>query len=211
MLRGRAACPIRWQPREGDDVVQHLGTQFMREEDEVVLDSKAWDALYAAHMRAIRRIENPPGSGALTLRRPGGPGGANDPAWLRARFVQSMVGDEGFAPVMDAPAGLDIVVASGDGEVTGFACWPGSGEALRQAVGAIAGGLQEGWLRVGLVILPSASLLPLLAVADECGTGAAMAAWGEVGDAVTQGSFGISIVEQDGVTDDPAVATLRLS
>lgn len=191
--------------------MQHLGTQFMREEDEVVFDSTAWDALYKAHIRAIRRIDNPPGSGALTMRRPVPPVLAGDAAWLRDRFLRHLVADEGYAPVLDAPDGLDLVVASGDGIATGFACFPGSEAALREAVGVIASGLRQGWLRVGLVVVPSASLMSLLAAPGEWGTGAAMAAWGEVGDDVTQGSFGITIVEHDGETDDPAVAALRLS
>jgi hypothetical protein len=181
----------------------------MREEDDDALwDSESWNALYKAHIRAVRRIDNPPGSGALTLRRRGGGGPAHDPAWLRARFVAHLVGEEGYRPAMEAPAGIDLVVATPDGVVTAFA-FPHPD--LRAGIAAMAEALRAGTIRVGLAIMPSNDLRPMLGMGDEASTIAAMTLWQEVGAEVDRGMFGLSIVEHDEETDDPAVPPLRLS
>lgn len=189
--------------------MRHFATQFMREEDDDALwDTPSWTALYDAHLRALRRIDNPPGSGALTLPRPGASGLAGDPAWLRARFVAHMLDDEGFRAAMAPPEGIDLVVATDDGIVAAFA-FPGAG--LRASIAAMAGALLAGTIRVGLVIVPSTELRPLLAMTEDASASAATLLWTELGAEVDRGMFGLSIVEHDGETDDPAVMPLRLS
>lgn len=189
--------------------MRYLATQFMRDEDEVVDDSAAWDALFVAHRNAIRRIDNPRGSGALTLRRPEA-GVANDPAWLRARFVRHLLHDEGVRAVTEGSGGFDVLAETEDGITTAFDWAAGDLAGLRRSVAMMATALEHGTIRAGILIVPSAELNELLDLPDRATTVQAMKAWGEVAEAIGRGTFGLTIVEHDGHTNDPAVPPLAL-
>ncbi|MBR0661015.1 PDDEXK family nuclease [Neoroseomonas oryzicola] len=189
--------------------MRYLATQFMRDEDEVVVDSAAWDALFVAHRNAIQRIDNPRGSGALTLRRPEA-GIANDPAWLRARFVRHLLHDEGIRAVTEGSGGFDVLAETEDGMTTAFDWAAGDLGGLRRSVAAMAAAFRHGTIRAGILIIPSAELKELLDLPDRATTAEAMQAWGEVADGIARGTFGLTIVEHDGHTNAPAVPPLAL-
>jgi hypothetical protein len=189
--------------------MRYLATQFMRDEDEVVADSAAWDAVFSAHRKAIGRIDNPPGSGALTLRRPG-PGVANDPAWLRARFLRQMALDGAGGAAADGPEGFDLVVATEDGITTSFDWADGDLAGVRRSIAGMAAALRTGAVRAAILIVPSGDLKELLDLPDRATTMQVMQVWTEMAEGIDRGTFGITMVEHDGQTDDPAIPPLAV-
>ena len=190
--------------------MRYLATQFMRDEDEVVADSATWDEIFAAHRIAIRRIDNPPGSGALTLRNPG-PGIANQPAWLRARFLHEMAQDEAVRATTEGPEGFDLVVTTPDGITTAFDWADGDLAGVRRSISGMVAALRAGTIRAAILIVPSSDLKDLLDLPDRATTAQVMQVWAEMAEGIDRGSFGITMVEHDGRTDHPAVPPLSLT
>lgn len=67
-----------------------------------VIDSPSWSAIHESYLRSIASIENPRGSGQLTLRRitrrPDGQWNRNGVGYLRQQFLKNLVNTERWQP-----------------------------------------------------------------------------------------------------------------
>lgn len=76
-----------------------------------VISSSDWKDLHASYVRAIESVENPLGSGSLTLRRkqkrPDGEWDRNGVVPLRTQFLSYMLGEEGWEAESIVPLARD--------------------------------------------------------------------------------------------------------
>jgi len=208
-----------------------------------VISSADWQSVHTSYVRAIDSIDHPTGSGTLTLREkvklPSGQWQRNGVGYLRTRFLQSMLGAEGWSaegnvdlsrnrdqpPILLYPSleqyrepitsdfgGFDFMTTAAQGTRIAIEWETGNISSSHRSMNKLAIALSEGIIEVGVLIVPSRALYEHLT--DRVGNigelSGYLAMWEGLKAVVTRGLLAITVVEHDALTRDPSLPYLKV-
>jgi hypothetical protein len=208
-----------------------------------VVSSEDWENIHCSFVRSIERIDSPRGSGRLILRRK-----TQDPkskqwnrngvGYLRSRFLEHMVSDEGWQsegevdlqnlqekqefrlypsmnaysePITSAFGNFDFVTTTEGGIRVAIEWETGNISSSHRSLNKLSIVLAAQKIQAGVLILPSRNLYEHLT--DRIGNigelSPYLGIWKSMGTAVKRGMLAIVVVEQDELTDDPEFPYLK--
>lgn len=208
-----------------------------------VVSSADWADIHTAYVRSIERIDNPRGSGQLVLRRKTQDSKSkqwnrNGVGYLRSRFLEHMVSDEGWQaetevdlqhlqqqpelrlypslepytePVTSAFGAFDFVTTTESGIRVAIEWETGNISSSHRSLNKLSIVLATNKIQAGVLILPSRDLYEHLT--DRIGNigelSPYLGMWHSMGAAVKRGLLAITVVEHDELTDDPSFSYLK--
>jgi Restriction endonuclease BamHI len=208
-----------------------------------VVSSEDWESIHRSFVRSIERIDSPRGSGRLMLRRK-----TQDPeskqwnrngvGYLRSRFLEHMVADEGWQaegevdlqnlqekpelrlypsmeaysePITSAFGDFDFVTTTDGGIRVAIEWETGNISSSHRSLNKLSIVLAAKKIQAGVLILPSRNLYEHLT--DRIGNigelSPYLGMWKSMGTAVERGMLAIAVVEHDELTDDPEFPYLK--
>jgi hypothetical protein len=206
-----------------------------------VMDSTDWSNVHESYVRSIRRIDHPVGSGSLTLRRKEqrtkDQWTRNGVPYLRTRFLQHMLRDEGWhaegimtlapdrrqptiklypskedhrEPVSSEFGGFDFVTKTDSGTRVAIEWETGNISSSHRSMNKLAIALANDVIQVGVLIVPSRPLYEHLT--DRIGNinelSGYLGMWEKLKVGVNRGLLAITVVEHDHLTSDPTASYL---
>ncbi|MFM9968363.1 MAG: hypothetical protein ACKVQK_08200 [Burkholderiales bacterium] len=207
-----------------------------------VSSSTGWKAIHESYIRSIQSIDFPEGTHSLTLRRkgkrPDGQWDRNGVGFLRRRFLDHMVSNEGWRSevgfdlgkkrtpptvqlypgpekyqeeITSEFGGFDFVTVTPDGTHVAIEWETGNISSSHRSMNKLAIALSEGRIHAGVLIVPSRDLYAHLT--DRIGNigelSGYLSLWKSLESSVTRGLLAISVVEHDGLTSDTKIPYLK--
>lgn len=208
-----------------------------------VVSSADWADIHTAYVRSIERIDNPRGSGQLVLRRKTQDSKSkqwnrNGVGYLRSRFLEHMVNDEGWQaeaevdlqhlqqqpelrlypslepyaePITSAFGAFDFVTTTESGIRVAIEWETGNISSSHRSLNKLSIVLATNKIQAGVLILPSRYLYEHLT--DRIGNigelSPYLGMWHSMGATVKRGLLAITVVEHDELTDDPSFSYLK--
>lgn len=219
-----------------------LRTLVLFDQGDVVL-SEDWENIHRSFIRSIERIDSPRGSGRLVLRRKtqdveSKQWNRNGVGYLRSRFLEHMVTDEGWQaegevdlqnleekpelrlypsmerysePITSAFGDFDFVTTTDGGIRVAIEWETGNISSSHRSLNKLSIVLAAKKIQAGVLILPSRNLYEHLT--DRIGNigelSPYLGMWKKMGTAVERGMLVIVVVEHDELTDDPEFPYLK--
>jgi len=209
-----------------------------------VVSSEDWESIHRSFVRSIERIDSPRGSGRLMLRRK-----TQDPeskqwnrngvGYLRSRFLEHMVTDEGWQaegevdlqnlqekpelrlypsmeaysePITSAFGDFDFVTTTDGGIRVAIEWETGNISSSHRSLNKLSIVLAAKKIQAGVLILPSRNLYEHLT--DRIGNigelSPYLGMWKNMGTTVERGMLAIAVVEHDELTDDQEFPYLKV-
>lgn len=199
-----------------------------------VISSNDWQIVHESYVRSIQSIDHPEGSGTLTLRRrekrPFGQWQRNGVGYLRRRFLEHIVGVEGwyleedvdlgdvapapvtlyplmeerFEPVTSEFGGFDFVTTAPNGTRIAIEWETGNISSSHRSMNKLAIALEGGIVGAAVLIVPSRA--PYDHLTDRIGNIGELSGylrmWQSLGRSVERGLLAVTVVEQDHLTSD---------
>lgn len=200
-----------------------------------VASSSDWQEIHESYVGSIQSIDFPEGAGTLKLRRkakrPDGQWNRNGVVYLKRRFLNHMVQDEGWhaeagfdlgkdrkppelrlypslepysEPIRSDFGSFDFVTTAPNGTHVAIEWETGNISSSHRSMNKLAIALGAGKVQAGVLILPTRDLYAHLT--DRVGNidelSGYLAMWKDLEARVERGLLAISIVEHDLLTDD---------
>jgi hypothetical protein len=200
-----------------------------------LVSSADWQSIHTSYVRSIEHIDFPKGSGKLTLRRktkrPDGQWNRNGVGYLRARFLEHMVNEEGWKAEIEFDLGrnripstlrlfpglepyqepitsdfgdFDLVTRGAEGTQVAIEWETGNISSSHRSMNKLAIALETGKIEVGVLIVPTRDLYDHLT--DRVGNigelSGYLAMWEALKAGVKRGLLAITVVAQDAFTDN---------
>lgn len=197
--------------------------------------SEEWSRIHASYVRSIGNIDFPLNTGTLILRRksrlPNGQWNRNGVVYLKNRFVEHMVGNEGWQPefgfkldtnqeptklrlypnmkihsepITSEFGNFDFVTRTTGGLHVAIEWETGNISSSHRSMNKLAIALTQGDIDAGVLVVPSRGLYEHLT--DRVGNigelSGYLSMWQRLGRQVTKGLLAITVVEHDALTDD---------
>lgn len=208
-----------------------------------VVSSEDWESIHSSFVRSIELIDSPRGSGRLMLRRKTKDAESkqwnrNGVGYLRSRFLEHMVADEGWQaegevdlqnlqekpelrlypsmeaysePITSAFGDFDFVTTTDGGIRVAIEWETGNISSSHRSLNKLSIVLAAKKIQAGVLILPSRNLYDHLT--DRIGNigelSPYLGMWKSMGAAVERGMLAIAVVEHDELTDDPEFPYLK--
>jgi len=200
-----------------------------------IASSSDWRAIHESYVKSIQSIDFPEGAGSLKLRRkakrPDGQWNRNGVVYLKRRFLDHMVDDEGWRaevgfdlgrnrtppelhlypsleshrePITSEFGDFDLVTTAPDGTHVAIEWETGNISSSHRSMNKLAIALGTGKVQAGVLVVPSRDLYEHLT--DRIGNigelSGYLSMWKDLEARVARGLLAISIVEHDLLTDD---------
>jgi hypothetical protein len=200
-----------------------------------VLSSTDWASVHDSYVRSIQSVDFPEGSGTLKLRRklkrPDGQWNRNGVGYLKRKFLEHMVGMEGWRaevgfdlgrnrtppdlklypslaphqePITSEFGDFDLVTTAPGGTHVAIEWETGNISSSHRSMNKLAIALGTGKIHAGVLIVPSRVLYEHLT--DRIGNigelSGYLSMWKDLEARVERGVLAVSIVEHDLLTDD---------
>lgn len=194
-----------------------------------------WRTIHDSYIRSIQSIDFPEGAGTLTLRRkvkrPDGQWNRNGVGYLRRRFLDHVVKQEGWRaevgfdlgknrvppelrlypslepyrePISSEFGNFDLVTTAPSGAHVAIEWETGNISSSHRSMNKLAIALGTGKVQAGVLIVPSRNLYEHLT--DRIGNigelSGYLSMWRDLEARVERGLLAISVVEHDFLTDD---------
>lgn len=200
-----------------------------------VLSSTDWASVHDSYVRSIQSVDFPEGSGSLKLRRkfkrPDGQWNRNGVGYLKRKFLENMVGIEGWKaevgfdlgqhrappnlklypslqpyqePITSEFGDFDLVTTAPGGTHVAIEWETGNISSSHRSMNKLAIALGTGKVHAGVLIVPSRNLYEHLT--DRIGNiselSGYLSMWKDLEARVDRGVLAISVVEHDSLTDE---------
>ncbi|MHB8258614.1 MAG: PDDEXK family nuclease [Acidiferrobacterales bacterium] len=200
-----------------------------------IVTSSDWRTIHDSYIRSIQSIDFPEGAGTLTLRRkikrPDGQWNRNGVGYLRRRFLDHVVKQEGWRaevgfdlgknqvppelrlypslepyrePISSEFGNFDLVTTAPGGVHVAIEWETGNISSSHRSMNKLAIALGAGKVQAGVLIVPSRNLYEHLT--DRIGNigelSGYLSMWRDLEARVERGLLAISVVEHDFLTDD---------
>lgn len=204
-----------------------------------VISTDAWRLAHESYVRSIRRIDNPPGSGSLTLRRISpDKSQRNGVTYLKHRFVEHMREEtwlteapvalrsghdhptlrtypdlqEHVEPIGAKFGGFDFMSITPDGSRIGIEWETGNISSSHRSLNKLSLALSNGDIQAGVLIIPTREMY--FHMTDRIGNitelSPYLAFWERTKNMVERGLLALTVVEHDELSDDDALPYLKL-
>ncbi len=204
-----------------------------------VISTVAWRNAHESYTRAIGLIDNPRGSGQLTLRRISkDKKSRNGVTYLKHRFVEHMRNEtwlteapvalrsgrehptlktfpdlqDHVEPVSASFGGFDFMSTTPDGLRVAIEWETGNISSSHRSLNKLSLALSNGDIQVGVLIVPSREMY--FHMTDRVGNIAELspylAFWERTKEMVTRGLLAVSVVEHDQLSDDETLPYLYM-
>jgi hypothetical protein len=204
-----------------------------------VVNSTAWSKAHESYVRAIRKIDHPRGSGALTIRAISKDKQLrNGVTFLKHQFVEHMKHEawltevpiaitsahsppqllsypdmaSHFEPIGGKFGGFDFMSMTPDGTRLAIEWETGNISSSHRSLNKLVIALSNGDIQAGVLIVPSRDLYGHLT--DRVGNLSELSPyltfWKRTGALVDKGLLAISVVEHDALSNDPTLPYLKL-